>query len=145
MKRRLIGLLAAGLLLAACGSVSAASALRSWVSQSAFARGSATLHRDALHAATTLRTASASAFQLHTVCAVLLVDSESANASLPTPDDQTTTLLGKAYDLLGSGANVCYHAGSNAAHRTQALSLLEAGSARLAQANLRISAATAGG
>jgi hypothetical protein len=80
---------------------------------------------------------------LHTVCGVLLVDIESANASLPTPDRQTTTLLSSAYTNLGAAANECYNAGPSPAKRLVALSSMAKGLAALSEATARIDVATA--
>ena len=49
---------------------------------------------------------------IHTVCAVLLDDTEAANDNLPTPDQQLTVLLSNAYNEEGSVANNCYDAGT---------------------------------
>ncbi len=141
--RRLVALVAAGLGLAACGSTTPASALASWVSQSGFIANSRTLVGDARHAASALRRADASAGQLHLVCAVLLVDTESLNASLPTPDATTTQLLSRAYTLLGEGANLCYRAAGSVPRRAVALGKLSAGAAALSEAEARV--ANAGG
>jgi len=142
--RRLTALLVAGLLISACGTVSAASALRSWVRQSSLHTAVATLRADAVHAATALRDASASAKQLHTVCAVLDFETLQANAALPTPDDQATALLARAYNNFGAAANECYHAAASAHRRVTAIASLEMGAGALSEATARISAASAG-
>lgn len=49
---------------------------------------------------------------IHTVCAVLLDDTEAANENLPTPDQQLTVLLSNAYGEEGTTANNCYDAGT---------------------------------
>jgi hypothetical protein len=79
---------------------------------------------------------------LHTVCAVLYLETEEANAALPTPDHQTTTLLGKAYNNLGAGANVCYDAANNVTQRDRALAYLTKGVAQLSEASARITSIT---
>lgn len=135
-------LLCAGLALAACGNVSLASATKSWITQSGFRSNLPTLTRDAQHSATELRDVHANANDLHTVCAVLDVDSLAANSSLPTPDRQTTALLSKAYDDLGAGANTCYNAVSNPHARTLALTLLARGMAALSEGTARLNVAT---
>ncbi len=139
MIRRFGLLLVSGLLLTACGaSIAAGSALHGWVVQSDFAYATTTLHTDARHAATALRDRRTTANQLHLVCGVLLFDTQSANASLPTPDEQTTQLLSRAYTELGAGAHQCYVAGPNLRQRAVALRSLESGAAALAEANARI-------
>ena len=140
MIRRLLGLLAAGALLSSCGSQSASSALSSWVALSNFHDSVSVLTSDARHAVNVLKNSSATSNQLHTVCAVLLVDAESANASLPSPDDQATLLLSRAYDKLGAGANECYVAASSTPTRTRALRALEAAGALLSEATARVGA-----
>ena len=134
--------MAAGLLLSACGSTSATSALRQWTHQSAFAAALATLRGDARRAVGELRVTSSSPSVLHTVCAVLAFDVEQAQASLPTPDAQTTTLLSRAYSRLLVGANECYQA--SAASRPRAVASLEQGGATRAEAEARVRASTGG-
>ncbi len=143
MIRRLGVLIGAGLALAACGAtVTSASALHDWVSQSGYHSSSETLVADARHAARALRDAAMTVKQLHLVCGVLLYDTETANASLPTPDEQTTTLLSRAYTNLGIGAHQCYDAGASDARRAAALRSLEIAGAAIAEANARISTAS---
>ncbi|MHB1087541.1 MAG: hypothetical protein ACYC19_02115 [Acidimicrobiales bacterium] len=138
MIRRLGVLALAGVLLSACGTVSAVSAMRTWVDQSNFHVSMKTLSTDVRHSVSALRDGSTSSASLHTVCAVLLVDSESANASLPTPDDQSTTLLSRAYTNLGAGANQCYKAGADPSARALAIASLAKGLGDLAEATVRV-------
>lgn len=138
MIRRVGLLVVAGLLLSACGTVSAVSAMRTWVTQSNFHSSMQTLTTDVRHSASALRDLTSSSASLHTVCAVLLVDTESANASLPTPDDQSTTLLSKAYTNLGAGANQCYKAGADPTARAAAIASLAKGLGVLAEATVRV-------
>lgn len=141
MIRRWSVLIAAGLLLSACGTISSATALRTWVDKSDFHSSLTTLRSDVRHSASALRNLSLTSADLHTVCGVLLFDTESANASLPTPDDQATNLLSSAYTNLGAGANECYDA-ANPAQRVRALASLTKGYGQLAEANIRIDAAS---
>ena len=143
MIRRLAALLVAGLLVSACGTVSVASALRTWVSQSSFHAAVASLRGDAVHAATALRDAKAPTKELHTVCGVLDFETLQANAALPTPDDQATTLLAKAYNNFGAGANECYHAANSASLRAKSIASLEVAASALSEATARIDAASA--
>ena len=131
-----LGLAVASAVLAGCGSVSTSSALAQWSHQSNFERSVSILLDDARHAAKALRTTS-TLNELHTVCAVLLVDVQSANAALPTPDAQTTTLLSNAYSDLGAGANRCYVADSSP-RRERALSDLTTGASLLVEARTRV-------
>lgn len=129
----------AGLLLSACGSTSATSALRQWSSQSDFASALSTVRGDARRAVGELRVSSSPAV-LHTVCAVLAFDVEQAQASLPTPDSQTTGLLSRAYLGFLAGANECYQA--SPASRTRAIASLNQAGATLAEAAARLRAST---
>lgn len=138
MSRRLLTLLGAGLTLSACGTMSTSSALRQWVVQSNFHASMGILSNDVRHAAGALRNAHSTSNDLHTVCGVLLVDTESANASLPTPDAQGTVLLSRTYTLLGAGANECYVAANNENVRAKALGSLRRGFATLSEATVRI-------
>jgi hypothetical protein len=131
-------LLAGGLLLSACGTQSMSSAMKSWTSESTFNANNKTLLADVQHSATALRIASEGVNDLHTVCGVLLYESEEANAALPSPDDLVNTLLSKAYGNLGAGANVCYKSGADAAKRAKALNFLSKGVGQLAEASARI-------
>jgi hypothetical protein len=135
-------LVIAGLCLAACGTQSMASAMQNWVNQSAFRQNMPVLLKDVRHSATQLRRGGPAGNNLHTVCAVLDVDTESANASLPTPDAQATNLLSKAYDDFGAGANRCYDANSSTNARAAALTWLSRGVALLSEATARINVAT---
>lgn len=143
MIRRVGVLLACGLLLAACGTISSAAAMRSWVTQSSFRTSLPVVTTDARNSAKALRDPSMTSGDLHTVCGVLLVDVESANASLPTPDRQSTQLLSNAYTNLGAAANECYNAASSAARRGVALASMAKGLASLSEATARIDVASA--
>jgi hypothetical protein len=140
--RALGALLVGGLLLSACGTISASSALRSWVVQSSYRSSATTLVGDARHAAGVLNIATSSNADLHTVCGVLLVDTESANASLPTPDARATTLLSRAYTNLGVGANECYVASTSVGERAKALASLASGLADLSEGSARLTSAS---
>ncbi len=135
-------MLAAGLLLGACGSVSASTAMATWATQSNFTKNAKALLSDAQHSARVLRTSTSSNADLHTVCGVLLYEVESANASLPTPDGQATELLSSAYTELGAGANQCYRAQQSASERARSLASLTAGAAALSEASARIAVAS---
>ncbi len=113
-----------------------------WVRQSSYVANNHTLLNDARHSANALRNASMTNLDLHTVCAVLYLESEEANAALPTPDQVTTSILGKAYNNLGAGANVCYDAASSTTQRTRALRYLSEGVAELSEASARIASVT---
>jgi len=112
--------------------------MTSWVVQSGFLSSSKVVAKDAQHAGRALENSSTSDADLHTVCGVLLVDIESANASLPTSDDRATTLLSNAYTNLGAGANECYNASSSTSARAKALKSLSSGLGELSEASARI-------
>jgi len=112
------------------------------VRQSQFRQNLPTLTRDVRTSASELRLSTASANDLHTVCAVLDVDSEAANSSLPTPDSQATALLSQAYDDFGAGATKCFDAYSNPSARKAALTWLRLGMAALSEATVRVDVAT---
>jgi len=133
--RRIVAVAVSGLLLSACGSVSASTAMVNWVAQSSYPSTAKAVLADATHAANALRIPSMSLAQLHTVCGVLLYEVSQANASLPTPDDQASTLLSSAYDDLGAGANLCYRG-----QRVDALASLAKGASLLSEASARIAA-----
>jgi hypothetical protein len=131
-------LLVGGLLLSACGTQSMSTAMKSWTKESTYTSNNKTLLGDVQHSATALRIASEGSNNLHTVCGVLLFESEEANAALPTPDDLVNTLLAKAYGNLGAGANVCYKSADDPARRAKALNYLSRGVGQLAEASAQI-------
>jgi len=133
-------LLAGGLLLSACGTESLASAMTKWVQQSEFHQNVPRLLTDVHHTAKQLEDPTSSAHVLHLVCGVLVTDTEAANASLPTPDAQSTKLLSRAYTDIGAGANVCYGA-SSGAQRDVALARLRKGLNELTEAVQRVDVA----
>ncbi len=135
-------LLVGGLLLSACGSISAPKAMTKWVNESSYIANNHTLLNDARHSAGALENSATGALALHTVCAVLDMETEEANAALPTPDRQATALLGKAYDDLGAGANLCYDASTSTVKRSRALRYLNEGVAYLSEASARIASVT---
>lgn len=137
MIRRIATLLVSGLLLGACGSVSASKAMIDWVTQSGYLATSKAVLVDARNAANDLRNPSTTTAQLHTVCGVLLYEVSQANASLPTPDDQASNLLSGGYGDLGAGANQCYRD-----QRVRALASLAKGAALLSEARARIATAS---
>ncbi|MCU1363766.1 MAG: hypothetical protein JWM55_1594 [Acidimicrobiaceae bacterium] len=137
-------LLLAGLVLSACGTVSIESAMSKWVRQSSYVANNRTLLNDARHSANALRHHSTTDLDLHTVCAVLYLETEQANSALPSPDHQTTAILAKAYNNLGAGANVCYDAAHHAVQRARSLRYLTLGVAQLSEASARVASVTSG-
>jgi hypothetical protein len=113
-------------------------AMKTWTRESTYAANDKTLLGDVQHSAGALRIPSEGTNDLHTVCGVLLYESEEANAALPSPDDLVNTLLSRAYGNLGAGANVCYKSGADPAKRAKALNFLSKGVGQLAEASARI-------
>jgi hypothetical protein len=140
--RRVATLLAAGALLAACGSVSASSAMSGWAKQSGFTSNSRALFHDVQNSAKDLRNESLSSNDLHTFCNVLFVDDGSMQSSLPTPDAQATTLLNRAYRDFATAAVECYSAIAVPGDRAKALARLSSGAALLSEARARVAAAS---
>ncbi len=141
MTKVIAAVLVAGLVLCACGTQSVSSAMSQWVSQSQFHQNVPTLIKDVRHSATAIQNPASSAHVLHLVCGVLVTDTEAANASLPTPDNQSTTLLSRAYTDLGAGANICYGAGANVRQRDDALARLAKGLNELTEGIQRVDVA----
>ncbi len=142
MIRRLGLVVLASLALAACGSISASTALSRWSKNSDLPSTISSLTLDARHALTVLERAHSTALQLHTVCAVLDLETVQANAALPTPDTQTTNLLSAGYTDLGSGANECYVSQGSPAKQAKAENYLHHAGSELAEAQARVNAVT---
>jgi hypothetical protein len=113
--------------------------LSKWVQESALQKNLKTIQHDVEHSARALKSTSDGANALHTVCAVMLMDVEAANAALPSPVNSVTARLSQAYTLLGTGANDCYGASTTPALRTDALLFLQRGLGVLSQAQAIIS------
>jgi hypothetical protein len=129
-----------GLVAAGCSSPgSIQDQMQSWVSSTGYGPSTGSLVHDAQKAQSVL-SAGEGVNAAHTVCAVLLLESESANGNLPAPDPTTTSLLSKAYDALGAAANACYSASTNASALTAFGIHKSTGLALLAEANARIEA-----
>jgi hypothetical protein len=130
------------IVLSAFGSQSEATAMKNWISQSNFKENVAQVAVDAKKAVRDLQNASLTKLDLDTICGVLLLETDQVNASLPTPDNQSTSLLSKSYTNVGGGANECYKAGKNKKLRVKALSYLRNGLAELSEAMLRVEVAS---
>ena len=142
MIRRVATLLAAGVLLCACGSVSASTAMTGWVKQSGFTSNVRSLFQDVKNSAKDLHDDSLTSNDLHTFCNVLFVDDGSMQSSLPTPDRQATNLLNAAYRDFATAAVECYSADAVPADRQRALVDLSSGAALLSEARARVAAAS---
>jgi hypothetical protein len=116
--------------------------MQTWVTQSSFSTTRSSIVADVRHTASALDDAASSASELHTVCGVLEFELEEANASLPTPDNQATSLLSRAYGQFGVGASKCYHAASSPSLRRVALAALSGGMGTLSEAVARVDVAS---
>lgn len=132
-------LVVTSLSLTACGSVSASTALKKWVTSANLTRNNAQLTADARHALSALQDLHTTSAQLHTVCAVLDYETLQAYASLPSPDDQVTHLLTAAYTDLGDGANECYVAAHSSVKRAAAAAYLHQAGAAFSEVQARLS------
>jgi hypothetical protein len=141
VSRLLVALLVAGVLLSACGTTSPSNAMKKWINQSAYRANLSTITGDVRRAANELGKSDATSNDLHTICAVLTLDAEQANSSLPTPDRQATALLATAYNDIGAGANKCYVTASAAA-RASARTWLARGMAALSEGTARVNVAS---
>jgi hypothetical protein len=139
--RRVAALLAAGLLLCACGTISPGTAMSGWVTQSGFRANATSLFHDVRNSAKDLRNTSLTSNDLHTFCNVLFVDDGSMQSSLPTPDHQATSLLNKAYQAFATAAVECYSAIAVPNDRAKALAELTRGAALFSEARARVAAA----
>jgi hypothetical protein len=134
-------LLAAGVLLCACGSISPSAAMSGWVHQSDFRANATSLFHDARNSAKDLRNRALTGNDLHSLCNVLFVDDGSMQASLPTPDSQATSLLNRAYQDFAKAAVECYSAIAVPKDRAKSLAELTSGAAVFSEARARVDAA----
>jgi hypothetical protein len=135
-------MLAAGLLLCACGSVTPSVAMAGWVKQSSFNANARSLFQDAKNSAKDLRNLKLTSNDLRTLCSVLFVDDGSMQSSLPTPDRQATSLLNHAYKDFATAASQCYRAINVPGERAKALASLSSGAALFSEARARVAAAS---
>lgn len=110
-----VGVLAVGVLafLAYGGTPntgSTAKQVRAWVRGSGLGQSIGTVVGDAARVRTAIA-AHDDTGVLHSVCGVLVADSQSANGELPTPDHQLTDLLSSGYTLAYDAGNDCYDSG----------------------------------
>lgn len=103
----------AGAVLAACGSPAPLAAqVRTWAASAGFASSTSELDGD-LGRLVHLPQDSPGARR--TACDVLVTDSLTANEQLPTPDDQLTNLLSKAYGAAATAGRDCFAGGTRVA------------------------------
>ena len=112
MIRRLGLVIAAGLLLASCGTISPQEATKKWADTTnlpaAFHNLKDDLDRTVLYLGRTER----DAVELRTLCRVLSLDLHKMNDSLPSPDAQGNELLADGLDTLSQGTALCASATS---------------------------------
>jgi len=121
-RRLRLGIVAAGAAVVAVGvlafvsyggtdhSGSTGTQVRSWASGAGLGQSIGTLMADTDRVRAALAR-HAGGPVLHTDCAVLVTDAESANGELPSPDGQLTTLLSDGYTLAYEAGNDCYDSG----------------------------------
>lgn len=101
--------------------------LARWVADTTLGQHLGELHDDDLDLKKALSHRSGTG-AVHTVCSVMSVTAEAANADLPSPDTEVTQLLAQAYSLEYEAGSNCYAAGAtnerllakSAAERAQA-------------------------
>lgn len=96
-------------LLCSCGgsSTSTGQLVSSWASTNSLSSDIATIRTDAANVVRVEATQNPGA--IRTDCAVLDLDTENANQTLPTPDHQLTVDLSDAYTAEIQAAQDCYH------------------------------------
>jgi hypothetical protein len=71
---------------------------------------------------------------VHTLCAIVSTDAQSANDDLPTPDRGLTTELAADYGHIYDAAQNCYHAAGRPDALSRAVAELQSAAGRLAVA-----------
>ena len=106
----------AAVVAAGCGSAAsttpgteASNALIQWTSMTHFDQVVGDLQNDTAKINESI-VRSRSKLTLQTLCGILLIDVQTANNNLPTPDRTATKLAALAYGDLGAGANQCFSA-----------------------------------
>lgn len=149
MSRRVLAIVAGAVLLIAVaivafladGSTQAGGPgqqLRAWVSTNQVGQSIGTLSDDVSNVNKALAEHQGPGV-LHTLCAGLQNDAQTANGNLPTPDTQLTQVLARAYTLDYDAGGYCYRAGGagnpldakSSADSTQASHLLIEALARI--------------
>lgn len=107
MIRRLGLVIAAGCLLAGCGTISPQEATKNWTTTTNFAAAFHNLKDDLDRTVTYLGRTSRDTVELRTLCRVLSLDLHKMNDSLPSPDAQANSLLADGLDTLSEGTALC--------------------------------------
>lgn len=95
------------------GSGTASQELRAWVGRTDLGQVVGTLEGDG-EAVRKALSAHAGMSTVHTVCAAMATEAQTANDDLPAPDVRLTQLLARAYGLAYDAAESCYRAPSPA-------------------------------
>lgn len=143
MIRWVSALLVGALVLGGCGSVSPATAMATWASQSNYRANARTLIGTVVRSASALRDPSSTSADLHTVCAVVYLEADQLNAPLPTPDARATALVSEALIAIGRGASECYNASASEAARRRSIAFFSLGLGSLSEATARIASVAA--
>ena len=107
MIRRLGLVVATGLLLAGCGTVSPQEATKKWTDTTNFPAAFHNLKHDLDRTVLYLGRTSRDTLELRTLCRVLSLDLHKMNDSLPSPDSQGNSLLADGLDTLSQGTALC--------------------------------------
>lgn len=140
----LLALAAVALLCSACAADeqgSPVTQLTTWVKGTGFEASTAQMRSD-IAKADALVGHTDDPLQVHTLCGVILIEIQTANDNLPTPDAQLTAVLGSTYTELGEAANDCFDSVGSAAKQQAFAQHRRAGLIGLAEAQLRIEAVT---
>jgi hypothetical protein len=108
--------------------------MRSWISGTGFGNSIGTLQADAARVTHAVRDRLGTG-AIRADCGTLLVDAQTANTELPSPDPGISRTLYAAYGLEGEAANNCYSAGATNT------SLLAKSARERAQANILLQSA----
>lgn len=114
-RRHIVSLALVALVATGCGASTAspvdekANAVQSWISATKFEAVVGDLQHDTANIELA-RKRRVPVLTMQTLCGILLIDAQTANNDLPTPDRAITKLLGTAYGDLGAGANQCFKA-----------------------------------
>lgn len=144
MRRTLAACAVVALLAAACSTTPTSSnpaagpaAIRSWAQSNGLGASLATIRNDLAKVAVQLNAPSATVNGDHTICAAMLLDADQSNANLPSPDATLSSLLAKAYSVVGSAANECYAVAADHSKLARFTTLSESARSYLAEAEAR--------
>jgi hypothetical protein len=118
-RRRIVGLIAASLLVSACAAPETPQArqatTRRWITSTGLGGTIATLQRTTATAERLVADPAVNPNDRQTVCSVLLLGVQQANGDLPAPADHgLSVLLASAYSDLGAAATACGSSGFGA-------------------------------